>query len=281
MRDSQKVSQDFLFPLVSKEKHSGFGSVWVVVFGLIMVECGVVVKMVVKKVRIILLGMPGAGKGTQAEFISNLLGIPKISTGEILRSVIKVETPSVTSSTRNEVKKVMESGSLVSDEIMIALVKKRIDHPDCKNGFLFDGFPRTAAQAEALHAEGIKIDAVIDIEVPEEEIISRMIGRLIHPASGRTYHQLYNPPKAPNKDDVTGEPLIQRIDDHEETVSKRLAVYREQTSPLSHYYAEWGKSCDPDLRKYHRVSGLGSMNEVHDRILKIICKEAFNEYHEN
>ena len=219
-----------------------------------------------KKIRIILLGMPGAGKGTQAEFISNSLGIPKISTGGILRSAIKSEAPFI----KGEVKKIMKNGSLVSDEIIIALVKKRINHSDCKSGFLLDGFPRTAAQAEALRAACIEIDAVIDIEVPEEEMIARITGRLMHPASGRTYHRLYNPPKVPNKDDVTGEPLIQRIDDREETIHKRLAVYREQTSPLSDYYSEWGKSCDPNLRRYHRVSGLGSINEVRSRILKII-----------
>lgn len=231
-----------------------------------------------KKIRIILLGMPGAGKGTQAEFISDSLGIPKISTGEILRLAIKAETPFTKPSLGDDVKKIIENGGLVSDAIMIALIKKRVNHPDCKNGFLLDGFPRTTIQAEALRAACIKIDVVIDIEVPEEEIISRMTGRLIHPASGRTYHRLYNPPKSPNKDDVTGEPLIQRIDDHEETAHKRLAVYREQTSPLSDYYAEWGKSCDPNLRKYHRISGLGSVDEVRDRILKIIGigKEVFN-----
>lgn len=217
------------------------------------------------KMRIILLGLPGAGKGTQAEFIAEQFGIPKISTGDMLRSAVKAETP-----LGCEVKNVIESGSLVSDDIMIALVKERVDHPDCKNGFLLDGFPRTAAQAEGLHVECIKIDAVIDIEVPEEEIMSRMTGRLIHPASGRTYHRLYNSPKVPNKDDVTGEPLIQRADDHEETVRKRLAVYRKQIGPLSDYYAEWEKSRDPDAPKYHRVSGLASMDEVRDRILRII-----------
>ena len=215
--------------------------------------------------RIVLLGLPGAGKGTQAKFIAELLGIPKISTGDMLRLAVKAETR-----LGSEVKKVMESGRLVSDEIMIVLVKERIDHPDCKNGFLLDGFPRTAAQAEALHAAGIKIDAVIDIEVPEEEIISRMTGRLIHPISGRTYHRLYNPPKVQNKDDVTGEPLIQRADDREKTVRKRLNVYREQTSPLRNYYVEWAKSNDPSAPKYHCVSGVGSMDEVRDRILRII-----------
>lgn len=218
------------------------------------------------EMRIILLGLPGSGKGTQAEFIATPLGIPKISTGDILRSTVKAKTLSLAC----EVQKIMESGGLVSDEIMIALVKERIGRQDCKNGFLLDGFPRTAAQAEALHTEGIKIDTVINIEVPEEEIISRMIGRLIHPASGRTYHRLYNPPKIPNKDNVTGEPLIQRVDDNEETVRKRLSVYQEQTSPLRNYYAECGKSRNPDLPKYHCVSGLGSMGEVYNRILKII-----------
>lgn len=215
--------------------------------------------------RIILLGLPGAGKGTQAEFIAKQLDIPKISTGDMLRAAVKAKT-----SLGMEVKKVMESGRLVSDDIMIALVKERINQPDCRNGYLLDGFPRTIMQAEALHNEGIKIDVVIEIDVPEEEIIERMTGRLVHPASGRTYHRRYNPPKEPNKDDVTDEPLVQREDDREETVRERLAVYREQTSPLSDYYSKWEKSGDSQAPKYYRVSGLGSTDEVRARILKIM-----------
>ncbi|QTS83989.1 Adenylate kinase [Coxiella endosymbiont of Amblyomma nuttalli] len=219
--------------------------------------------------RIVLLGLPGAGKGTQAEFISRLFDIPKISTGGILRLAVKSKT-FMRSEVRSEVKKIMESGSLVSDNIIVALVKERISHPDYKNGFLLDGFPRTIVQAWALYAAGIKIDTVIDIEVPEKEIILRMTGRLIHPASGRVYHRLYNPPKIPNQDDLTGEPLIRRIDDCEKTIRQRLAVYREQTSPLSDYYAELEKCCGPNAPKYYRISGLGNVDEVRDRILSTI-----------
>ncbi|WP_267256392.1 adenylate kinase [Coxiella endosymbiont of Ornithodoros maritimus] len=214
--------------------------------------------------RVILLGLPGAGKGTQANFIAKHLDIPKISTGDMLRATVKAKTP-----LGLEVKKIMESGGLVSDEIMIALVKERVKLPDCHKGFLLDGFPRTLAQADALNAAAIKIDLVIEIDAPEEEIIERMTGRLIHPASGRTYHRRYNPPKVTDKDDVTGEPLIQRADDREETVRHRLAVYRKQTSPLSDYYAQWEKSGDPQAPKYFCISGLGSMEKVRKRILRV------------
>lgn len=215
--------------------------------------------------RIILLGFPGAGKGTQANFITKYLGIPKISTGDILRTAVKANT-----SLGPEVKKIMENGGLVSDEIMITLVKERVKLPDYRNGYLLDGFPRTIAQADALYAEDIKIDRVIEIDVLEEEIIERMTGRLIHPTSGRTYHRLYNPPKVENKDDVTGEPLIQRSDDYEETVRRRLDVYRKQTTPLNNYYLECKKSGNRKAPKYFRISGLGSIEEVRDKIFQVL-----------
>ncbi|MBT8506560.1 adenylate kinase [Coxiella-like endosymbiont of Rhipicephalus sanguineus] len=220
--------------------------------------------------RIILLGLPGAGKGTQAEFIAKQLDIPKISTGDMLRAAVKARTP-----LGLEVKKVMEGGGLVSDDIMIALVKEHVNSPDCRKGYLLDGFPRTTAQAEALHSQKIKIDLVIDINVPEEEIIERMTGRLVHTASGRTYHRRYNPPKIPGKDDLTDEPLVQRADDHEETVRKRLAIYKQQTSPLSHYYSAWKKSGDSQAPHYYRISGLGTMDEVWERILKLLNSYKF------
>ncbi|AKQ33826.1 adenylate kinase [Candidatus Coxiella mudrowiae] len=220
--------------------------------------------------RIILLGLPGVGKGTQAEFIAKRLDIPKISTGDMLRAAVKARTP-----LGLEVKKVMEEGGLVSDDIMIALVKEHVNSPDCRKGYLLDGFPRTTAQAEALHSQKIKIDLVININVPEEEIIERMTGRLVHTASGRTYHRRYNPPKIPGKDDLTGEPLVQRADDHEETVRKRLAIYKQQTSPLSHYYSVWKKSGDSQAPHYYRISGLGTMDEVWERILKLLNSYKF------
>ncbi len=158
---------------------------------------------------------------------------------------------------------------------MIVLVKERVNSHDCRKGYLLDGFPRTTAQAEALHSKKIKIDLVIDIDLPEEEIIERMTGRLVHPASGRTYHRRYNPPKIPGKDDLTGEPLVQRADDHEETVRKRLAIYKQQTSPLNHYYSVWEKSGDSQAPHYYRISGLGTMDEVRDRILKLLNSYKF------
>ncbi|WP_100623214.1 adenylate kinase [Candidatus Coxiella mudrowiae] len=221
--------------------------------------------------RIILLGLPGAGKGTQAEFIVKRLDIPKISTGDMLRAAVKARTP-----LGLEVKKVMEEGGLVSDDIMIALVKEHVNSPDCRKGYLLDGFPRTTAQAEALHGQKIEIDLVIDINVPEEEIIERMTGRLVHTASGRTYHRRYNPPKIPGKDDLTGEPLVQRADDHEETVRKRLAIYKQQTSPLSHYYSVWKKSGDSQAPHYYCISGLGTTDEVWERILKLLNSYKFS-----
>ncbi|PMB54382.1 adenylate kinase [Coxiella endosymbiont of Rhipicephalus microplus] len=223
--------------------------------------------------RIIVLGLPGAGKGTQAEFIAKRLDIPKISTGDMLRAAVKAKT-----SLGSEVKKIMEEGGLVSDDIIIALVKKRVNLPDCRSGYLLDGFPRTTAQAEALHSQKIKIDLVIDIDVPEEEIIERMTGRLLHPVSGRTYHRRYNPPKIPGKDDLTSEPLVQRADDHEETVRKRLAIYKQQTSPVSHYYIAWEKSGNSQAPHYYRISGLGTMDEVRERILNVLNSEKFTNH---
>lgn len=215
--------------------------------------------------RIILLGLPGAGKGTQAEFIAKKLGIFKISTGDTLRASIKARTPLGLA-----VKKAMKKGELVSDKIMIALIKECINLPDCREGYLLDGFPRNTEQAEALRTQEIKIDLVVDIDVPEEEVIERMTGRLIHLASGRIYHRQYNPPKTPDKDDITGEPLIQRTDDHEGTVRKRLAVYKQQTGPLSQYYSTWQKSGDSQAPCYYRVSGLGTIEEVQEQILKVL-----------
>ena len=222
--------------------------------------------------RIVLLGLPGAGKGTQAEFIVSHLNIPKISTGDMLRLAAKAKTLSGL-----EIKKIIEIGGLVSDEIMIMLIKERVKLPDCRNGYLLDGFPRTIAQSNALRAEAIRIDLVIEIEIPEEEIIKRMTGRLIHPSSGRTYHRRYNPPKVANKDDITGESLIQRTDDSENTVSYRLLVYRQQTSLLSNYYLEWERSNDLRAPKYFRISGLGSMEKVRERILRVLSSYHFRK----
>src|SRR5947209_10227185 len=195
--------------------------------------------------RLILLGAPGAGKGTQATFICRKYGIPQISTGDMLRAAVKAGTPLGLAA-----KKVMDSGALVSDDIIIGLVKERITQPDCANGFLFDGFPRTIPQADAMKAAGVKLDHVLEIDVPFDAIVERMSGRRSHPASGRTYHVKFNPPKVEGKDDVTGEPLIQRDDDREETVRNRLEVYRKQTSPLVGYYTRWGASGEPQAPKY-------------------------------
>ena len=201
--------------------------------------------------KIMLLGMPGAGKGTQAQFLVEKLGIPQISTGDMLRAAVKAGTPFGVAA-----KKVMDAGQLVSDDIIVGLVKERLKAPDCARGYLFDGFPRTIPQAEAMKKEAIAIDAVLEIDVPDEEIIARMSGRRVHPASGRTYHVKFNPPKAEGKDDVTGEPLIQRDDDKEETVRKRLEVYRAQTRPLVQYYA-------PILSK---IPGSGTVEEIKRRV---------------
>lgn len=212
--------------------------------------------------RIILLGGPGAGKGTQAGYITERYQIPQISTGDMLRAAVKSGTP-----LGREAEKVMASGGLVSDDVILGLVKERIREPDCKNGFLFDGFPRTLEQAEGLKNENIKIDAVVEIDVPDEEIIKRMSGRRVHPDSGRTYHVVYNPPQEEDKDDVTGKPLVQRDDDKEATVRKRLEVYHRQTEPLIEYYSEWAASGDDSAPQYVKVNGIGAVEEIRDRIL--------------
>jgi adenylate kinase len=212
--------------------------------------------------RLILLGAPGAGKGTQAAFICQKFGIPQVSTGDMLRAAIKAGTPLGMAA-----KQVMDAGSLVNDDIIIGLVKERIAQPDCANGFLFDGFPRTIPQAEAMKNVGVKLDYVLEIDVPEAAIVERMSGRRVHLASGRTYHVSFNPPKVPGKDDVTGEDLILRDDDREETVRKRLAVYADQTRPLVDYYSAWGATGDPMAPKYRRIDGTGSVEEITARAL--------------
>jgi adenylate kinase len=213
--------------------------------------------------RLILLGAPGAGKGTQAAFICGKYDIPQISTGDMLRAAVKAGTP-----LGLQAKAVMESGGLVSDDLIINLVKERIVQADCANGFLFDGFPRTLPQADAMRAAGVKLDYVLEIDVPFEAIIERMSGRRSHPASGRTYHVMFNPPKAEGKDDVTGEPLVQREDDKEETVKKRLDVYSQQTRPLVAYYSEWAKREPQAAPQYRAISGIGSVEEITQRALQ-------------
>ena len=210
--------------------------------------------------RIILLGPPGAGKGTQAQFIMEKYGIPQISTGDMLRAAVKAETKLGV-----EVKKVMDSGGLVSDDIIIALVKERIQEEDCENGFLFDGFPRTIPQAEALASQGVEIDFIVQIAVDDSEIIARMSGRRVHEASGRVYHVTFNPPKETNKDDVTGEPLIQRKDDAEDTVRSRLDVYHQQTKPLVSFYQELSNKSSDGI-KYVCVEGVGNVESIRDNI---------------
>ena len=211
--------------------------------------------------RIILLGGPGAGKGTQANFIKNKYNIPQISTGDMLRAAVKAGTP-----LGIEAKKVMDSGGLVSDEIILGLVAERIKEDDCANGYLFDGFPRTLAQADALKADGVPIDAVVEIDVADDEIIKRMSGRRVHLESGRTYHLVYNPPKVEGKDDETGEDLIQRDDDQEETVKKRLDIYHEQTEPLINYYSSWAKEGGAGAPAYHKIAGVGGVEDIRDAI---------------
>jgi adenylate kinase len=211
--------------------------------------------------RVILLGGPGAGKGTQANYIKERYKIPQISTGDMLRAAVKAGTPLGV-----EAKKVMDSGGLVSDDIILGLVDERIKDPDCANGYLFDGFPRTLAQADALKDKGVKIDAVVEIDVDDDEIIKRMSGRRVHLASGRTYHVVFNPPKEEGKDDETGEPLIQRDDDKEETVRERLSVYHDQTEPLIDYYSKWAESGDADAPKYVKINGIGKVDEIRDAI---------------
>ena len=216
--------------------------------------------------RLILLGAPGAGKGTQAAFICQQYGIPQISTGDMLRAAVKAGTP-----LGLQAKSVMESGGLVSDDLIINLVKERIAQPDCANGFLFDGFPRTIPQAEAMKAAGVKLDYVLEIDVPFDAIIERMSGRRSHPASGRTYHVKFNPPKAEGVDDVTGEPLVQRDDDKEDTVKKRLAVYTQQTRPLVDYYSQWAAKEPAAAPKYRKISGTGSVDDITARALQALA----------
>ena len=216
--------------------------------------------------RLILLGAPGAGKGTQATFICKRFGIPQISTGDMLRAAVKAGTP-----LGQAAKKVMDSGALVSDEIILGLVRERIAQPDCANGFLFDGFPRTIVQADAMKAAGVNLDYVLEIDVPDSSIVERMSGRRVHTASGRTYHVRFNPPQAEGIDDVTGEPLILRIDDEEETVKKRLAVYAAQTRPLVEYYQRWAASGDPAAPAYRRIDGTGSVEDITARALAALA----------
>ncbi len=210
--------------------------------------------------RLILLGPPGAGKGTQAAFIKEKYAIPQISTGDMLRLAIKAGT-----SVGLAAHKVMDRGQLVPDDVIVALVQERLKHPDCAKGYLFDGFPRTIPQAEAMKSARVGIDHVLEIDVPESEIVLRMSGRRVHPASGRSYHVKFNPPRVEGRDDATGEPLIQRDDDQEDTVRRRLEVYRRQTRPLVEYYTRWADSGDARAPRYHCISGLGSVEEIRAR----------------
>jgi adenylate kinase len=216
--------------------------------------------------RLILLGAPGAGKGTQAQFICEKFAIPQISTGDMLRAAVKAGTELGVAA-----KKIMDAGGLVSDDIIIGLVKDRLTQPDCSKGYLFDGFPRTIPQAQAMKDAGVPIDYVLEIDVPFDVIIDRMSGRRAHVASGRTYHVKFNPPKVEGKDDVTGEPLIQRDDDKEETVKKRLDVYSAQTRPLVDYYSGWAKNDPAAAPKYRAISGTGSVEEIKDRAFQALA----------
>jgi adenylate kinase len=216
--------------------------------------------------RLILLGPPGAGKGTQAAFIKERFGIPQISTGDMLRAAVKAGTPLGVAA-----KNVMDAGGLVSDEIIIGLVRDRLREPDTANGYLFDGFPRTIPQADALKQAGVGIDYVLEIDVPDTDIIDRMSGRRVHAASGRTYHVRFNPPRAEGRDDLTGEPLIQRDDDKEETVRKRLDVYHAQTRALVDYYSRGAASGEADAPKYRRISGVGSVDDIRNRALTALA----------
>jgi adenylate kinase len=216
--------------------------------------------------RLILLGPPGAGKGTQAAFLCARYGIPQISTGDMLRAAAKAGTP-----TGLAAKRLMDAGQLVSDEIINSLVLERLRGPDCAKGYLFDGFPRTIPQAEAMKTAHVRIDFVLEIDVPEADIISRMSGRRVHLASGRSYHVQFNPPKVEGRDDVTGEPLIQRADDGEQTVRRRLAVYQAQTRPLIEFYAAWASTGDALAPKVRRISGIASVEEIRDRALAALA----------
>jgi adenylate kinase len=215
--------------------------------------------------RVILLGGPGAGKGTQANYIKEKYQIPQISTGDMLRAHVKAG-----SDLGKAAKKIMDEGGLVSDDIIMGMVKERITEDDCKNGFLFDGFPRTIPQAEALKDAGVAVDAVVEIDVPDEEIIKRMSGRRVHLASGRTYHLIYNPPKVEGKDDETGEDLIQRDDDQEETVRARLKVYHDQTKPLVEFYSGWADAGGEGAPKYHKIAGVGGVDQIRDAIFNAL-----------
>ena len=215
--------------------------------------------------RLILLGGPGAGKGTQANFIKENYQIPQISTGDMLRAALKEGAE-----LGLKAKEYMDAGKLVPDDVIIGLVKERIKEPDCEKGFLFDGFPRTIPQADALKEAGVPVEAVVAIDVPDAEIIKRMSGRRVHLTSGRTYHIVFNPPKEEGKDDVTGEPLIQRDDDHEETVRKRLDVYHAQTEPLIDYYKDWEKTDESTAPKYIRIEGVGKVEEIRDQIYAVL-----------
>jgi adenylate kinase len=215
--------------------------------------------------RLILLGPPGAGKGTQSAYLGKHFGIPQISTGDMLRAAVKAGTPLGLAA-----KKVMDTGALVSDDIIIGLVKERLKEPDCAKGYLFDGFPRTIPQAEAMRDAGVAIDYVLEIDVPAEEIILRMSGRRVHLASGRTYHVKFNPPKAEGKDDVTGEPLVQRDDDKEATVKKRLDVYQAQTRPLVDFYGHWAASGKGGAPKYRKISGLGAVKDIQNKAISAL-----------
>ena len=218
--------------------------------------------------RVILLGAPGAGKGTQAQYICKEFGIPQISTGDMLRAAVKAETPLGLAA-----KEVMDAGRLVSDDIITGLVKERLEQPDCANGCLFDGFPRTIPQAEALRDSGVNIDHVVEVAVDDEEIIERMAGRRMHLASGRTYHIIYNPPKKDGLDDETGDPLIQRDDDQESVVRDRLSVYHEQTEPLIHFYSSWAKTDPAGAPTMNRIQGVGQVEEIRDEIFTVLKGE--------
>jgi len=211
--------------------------------------------------KLILLGAPGAGKGTQANYVKEKYGIPQISTGDMLRAAVKAGTP-----LGIEAKKIMDAGGLVSDDIIMGLIKERLTQPDCAKGYLFDGFPRTIPQADAMKKLGINVDYVVEVDVPDEEIVKRMSGRRVHLASGRTYHVVFNPPKVAGKDDATGEDLIQRDDDKEETVKKRLDVYHSQTKPLVNFYNQWAASGAAGAPKYVKVAGVGKVEAIRDQI---------------
>ena len=215
--------------------------------------------------RILLLGLPGAGKGTQAQYLMSRYGIPQISTGDMLRAAAKAGTP-----VGRDAKEFMDRGALVPDHLVIELVKERVREPDAAGGFIFDGFPRTLAQAEALREAGVDLDYVIEVHVDDEVILQRMSGRRVHPGSGRSYHVDFNPPRVAERDDVTGEPLVQRPDDEEATVRKRLETYHSQTKPLVDYYDNWARSGDPRAPRYVKIDGVGRVEQVRDRIYEAL-----------